>query len=140
AESAVAPKLAWGATAGVELEGHPSGAWWPNARLGFLMTAPRSASESTGRASAEFQLFTARIALCPWAVSGPTSLVVRFCAELDAGALRGESSDAANSRAQLMPWLAGGPGLRLELPLTPWLDLEAGGAVRLLARQDTFVF
>ena len=140
AESAVAPELAWGATAGVELEGPKSGAWWPSARLGFVMTVPRSATETTGQASADFQLFTARIAVCPWALGGPKAFAAHFCAEFDGGALRAESGTADNAGPQVMPWLAGGPGVRADLPLTSWLDLEAGFAVRLLVRQDTFVF
>lgn len=138
-ESAAAPTTALGALAGAELA-------WPQRGVvsravsvsALAMFSPRA---STPAGSARFRLFAARVGVCPVALGLPLDARVRLCAEVDAGALRGEPGvSVLNARARTMPWLALGLAARAELPLAAGLSLELSGGGRKLARHDRFFF
>jgi hypothetical protein len=138
-ESGVAPGGALGALAGGGLAWPRAGVLSPAVGASLLATLGRRETASAGAAT--FHLVALRLTGCALELGLPLDGSLRLCAELDAGALRGEADvDVLNHGARTMPWLAGGLALRAGVRLPAGLAVEADAAGRALARHDRFVF
>lgn len=137
AESAAAPKLAFGATAGVEVRSPARDVVTPSARLSVVLAQAARVEADAG--DARFRLLLGRAHLCGLRLAaGPSSY--RFCGLLEGGALYGQGLEARNERSRTMPWLGAGLAALGAVELSGPMSLELGVGGRALIFRDRFVF
>jgi hypothetical protein len=138
-ETAVAPRLPLGVTAGVEGFLDRAGWWAPGLQASVLATTTSTYVNADGEA--RFRLLAGQLRVCTGRLPARRAFRLMPCAVLEAGSLFAEGGGSAiNERQTTMPWLAAGAVLRGQLDLAANLALESSAALKLLARRDTFIF
>ncbi len=136
-QGAVAPGAAFGGAAGVEVFQPRHGVFEPRAAL----TANFATAEtSTPFGNANFLWYAGRVTACPLRWPEGVPVVLRACAFVDAGGLRGHGSNTQNARGSTAFWLAAGPALEVEVEVSSWLGLAVEGGLTVPAFHDSFIF
>lgn len=122
AQSAVAPRVAWGQAGRLVLT-RESGSWRPS--LGLAAHFAR-ATRSAPTGSAELEWAAAQLSLCPAEARPGSRWELRACAALQLGRLRGLGFQTERPAAQAIFWSAAGAQLegRFELVGPLWLGWE----------------
>jgi hypothetical protein len=136
--TAVAPSAVLGGSAYVGFRTRSEGWFDPSLRLAFAIAGgPAIDVPAGGRAS--FLWTTGRADAC--AITWPHApLRLTACARLEAGALRVAGSAIVGGKSATRPWVAAGPLLRAEWPVTGPLFMDADASLLFRAVEDRFYF
>lgn len=142
-ETGVAPSVAPGGEAGLDIWWARQRHWSPSARLtGRYVRSGLETTDDGDYGSARFRLAALRAELCPVRWPARSRAFGRVCAMFDAGQLEVNPQDTAEGETQrrTMPWFGGGGSLRLEAELTDFIAFEAAADLVVLGRSDRFTF
>lgn len=139
-EPGVAPSLAWGVGAGLNLGVLGSGLVAPSFRLAARWVRDAETTTIGGYGAAEFRLLAATALACPlrWPERAPVAL--RPCALLDVGELQVQGKDTLDPKRPQMLWLGFGLAARAEMRLQSWAAMELEARAVALTRHDEFLF
>jgi hypothetical protein len=135
-----APTTMFGATIGgggfIEAQLYPGDWVSPSVRVAVLA---QGADEPDDRGTAEMQLLTGRLSLCPVRIPAKTRAFARPCALAELGRLRGRGTGTVDGREVVTPWRAVGALVRAVWSF-PVVALELEGAAVFPLTRDAFYF